>query len=134
MILPHPQGLIESGTIEPWDGEPLELPVHQISAEGEDGHRIEFLLGEIDDRVWRSRRNPEVTMPVATMAATTADGLRYLAPEIVLLFKAKHLRPSDEADFDTALPELDLGRRHWLFHALEESHPVHPWMGRLGVH
>jgi hypothetical protein len=134
MIVPHPHGLVGSGTIEPWHGETLDLPVHEILTGGEDSHRIEFLLAEIDDGVWRSRRNPKVTMPVTTMATATADGVRYLAPEIVLLHKAEHLRTWDEVDFDSALPELSLGRRHWLFHALEESHPGHPWMVRLGVH
>jgi hypothetical protein len=31
----------------------------------------------------------------------------YLLPEIVLLFKAKHRRPKDRADFDGVLPLLD---------------------------
>jgi hypothetical protein len=133
MIVPHPEGLANQGTIEPWDGEPLALPVHQILADDADGNRIEFLLNEIDDRVWRSRRHPGVTMPVAAMTLTSKEGVPYLAPEIVLLFKAKHMREWDEADFDTALPELDLGRRHWLYHALEGQEPGHPWMEPLGV-
>jgi len=130
-IVPHPEGLTGRGTVEPWDGEPLVLPTHQILADSDDGHRIEFLLSEIDDVVWRSRRNPDVNMPLATMALTTQDGVRYLAPEIVLLSKAKHLREWDEADFETILPALYLAPRHWLYHALEESHPGHPWIDSL---
>ncbi len=131
MIVPHPDGLTGKGTIEVWDGTPLELPAHQILAEDEHGHRIEFLLSEIDEGLWRSSRNPEVTMPTVRMALTTSDGIRYLAPEIVLLYKAKLGRTWDEVDFDTALPEMSVGQRDWLSHALEEEQPGHPWLDRL---
>lgn len=132
-IVPHPEELIGKGTIEPWDGALLSLPTHQILADDDDGRRIEFLLNEIGPIVWQSRRDPEVTMPISTIALTTDDDIRYLTPEIVLLYKAKHMREWDEADFETVLPELYLGQRHWLFHALEQEHPRHPWMKRLGV-
>jgi hypothetical protein len=132
-IVPHPEGLSGRGTIEPWDGEPLSRPTHQILADSGYGFRIEFLLSEFDGGLWRSRRNPEVRMPVETMGRTTVDGIRYITPEIVLLYKAKHLRDWDEADFATALPEMTLAQRHWLFHALEAQHPGHPWTTRLGV-
>jgi len=131
MIVPHPDGLTGQGTIEPWGGEPLELPIHQILADNPG--RIEFLLSEIDDGLWRSRRDPEVSMPAETMAFTSADGIPYMAPEIILLYKAKHMREWDEADFETALPQMTLGPRHWLFHALEQEQPGHPWMARLDV-
>jgi hypothetical protein len=131
-IVPHPDGLTGEGTIEPWDGEPLSLPIHQILADDEDD-RIEFLLSEIEGGLWRSRRAPEVTLPVETMGRTTTDGVRYITPEIVLLYKAKHMREWDEADFTTALPEMTLAQRHWLYHALEQQHPGHPWTARLGV-
>jgi Aminoglycoside-2''-adenylyltransferase len=132
-IVPHPEELTDQGTIEPWDGGRLDLPVHQILADDPDGHRIEFLLNEITPIEWRSRRNLEVTMPLATMSRTTDEGVRYLSPEIVLLYKAKYMREWDEADFEAVLPALYLGERHWLFHALEAEQPRHPWMKRLGV-
>ncbi len=132
-IVPHPEGLTGRGTMEPWDGEPLSMPTHQIIADDSDGSRIEFLLSDIDNVLWRSRRNREVTMPVQSMALTTGDGFRYMAPEIILLYKARLMREWDHADFETALPEMTLGPRHWLFHALEQTEPGHPWMARLGV-
>ena len=70
-------------------------------------------------------------MPTVRMALTTSDGIRYLAPEIVLLYKAKLGRTWDEVDFDTALPEMSVGQRDWLSHALEEEQPGHPWLDRL---
>ena len=132
-IVPHPDGLSGQGTIEPWGGEHLELPTHQILADDAEGNRIEFLLNEIDEWVWTSRRHPDVIMPLEGMAITSGDGIPYLSPEIVLLYKAKHLREWDQADFETALPEMGLGRRHWLYHALETAHPGHPWTAELGI-
>ena len=34
-------------------------------------------------------------------------GIRYLLPEIVLVYKARPLRAKDDADFDATLPVLD---------------------------
>jgi hypothetical protein len=52
-------------------------------------------------------------------------------PEIVLLFKAKHSRPKDEADFVGALPLLSSERRAWLRSTLAGVHPDHPWLDAL---
>jgi Aminoglycoside-2''-adenylyltransferase len=132
-IVPHPEGLTNQGTLEPWDGARLDLPTHQILAKGDDEDTVEFLLSEIDGGLWRSRRNLDVTMPLSSLGLETDAGIPYVTPEIVLLYKAKHQREWDEADFATALPEMTLGQRHWLFHALEQEHPGHPWMDRLDV-
>jgi hypothetical protein len=57
------------------------------------------------------------------------NGIPYLAPEIVLLFKAKHAaRDKDAADFARALPLLDAQRRQWLADALRIVHPGHDWL------
>ena len=58
----------------------------------------------------------------------TADGIPYQRPEIALLFKAKHTREKDQADFDAVLPLLDPDARAWLADALELVHPGHPWI------
>jgi hypothetical protein len=60
-------------------------------------------------------------------------GIPYLAPEIVLLFKAKHAaRGKDAADFARALPLLDGQRREWLADALRVVHPGHDWITLVG--
>ena len=41
----------------------------------------------------------------------TRDGIPYLAPELVLLFKAKHPRQKDQADFDSYGPLMTLAQR-----------------------
>lgn len=63
--------------------------------------------------------------------AVTSDGIPYLMPEIVLLFKAKHDRPKDHADFEGTLPLLDDQQRTWLGAGLARVHPGHVWLERL---
>lgn len=59
------------------------------------------------------------------------QGIPLLAPEVVLLFKAKLMRTWDAADFDTAAAVMGLERRSWLTDALEQSHPGHEWITAL---
>jgi hypothetical protein len=61
----------------------------------------------------------------------TAEGIPFVAPEIVLLFKAKAARPKDESDAAVVLPTLDAAQRAWLAAALDRVHPGHPWRAGL---
>jgi hypothetical protein len=49
----------------------------------------------------------------------------------VLLFKAKHVRPKDQADFDDGLPLLTEAQRSTLSSLLDQVHPGHTWLARL---
>lgn len=121
----------ERGTLEPWYGERLELPVHQVFADAADD-RIEILLGEVDGERWRYRRDPAVTLDLDDATGRSDVGVPYLAPEVVLLFKAELARWWDEADLAVTAPLLGERRRRWLADALAASHPGHPWIDRLG--
>lgn len=94
---------------------------------------LQLMLAEAQEDAWVFRRTPAITRPLAEIGCVTADGISHLAPEIQLLYKAKGLRPKDEADFTEALPALDRKRRQWLSNALAETHPDHPWLERLSV-
>ncbi|MGC2303711.1 nucleotidyltransferase domain-containing protein, partial [Candidatus Binatus sp.] len=99
-IIPHPEGLVNRGTLVEWTaGERLELPVHQINAyrAGESEPAFQVMLAESSNNgsEWIFRRNPEIRMPISRMGFHPLWGLPYLAPEIVLLFKAKHLEARD---------------------------------------
>jgi hypothetical protein len=135
-IIPHLEGLINRGTLAEWPAdERLELPVHQINAyrAGESEPAFQVMLAESSDNgsEWIFRRNPEVRMPIARMGFHPLWGLPYLAPEIVLLFKAKHLEARDRIDFDSALPGLSVDARRWLRDAIEKTHPGHEWLNAL---
>jgi len=136
-IIPHPDGMPPNrGMIVDWPaGERLELPVHQINAyrAGESEPAFQVMLAESSDNdlEWIFRRNPEIRMPISRMGFHPLWGLPYLAPEIVLLFKAKHLEARDQVDFDNALPALSTEARRWLRDAIEKTHPGHVWLNTL---
>jgi hypothetical protein len=131
-IIPHPDGKPPNrGAIVEWPaGERLELPVHQVNAyrAGESELAFQVMLAESRGSDWIFRRNPDVSMPISKMGFHPLWGLPYLAPEIVLLFKAKHLEARDRVDFDHAIPALSVDARRWLRDAIEETHPGHEWL------
>jgi hypothetical protein len=113
-----------------WEVEWLALPIHELHAhpQSDPSHSIEFLLNERTADDWIFRRNPAITLPLDRAIVHAQVGLPVLAPEIVLLFKAKSPAPKDEADFRFAYPALDHPRRRWLRAALKLCHPSHPWI------
>ena len=62
------------------------------------------------------------------------EGIPYAAPEAALLFKAKHLRDKDHADFQRVLPRMDQTRRSRLIGWLTQVHAGHPWIETLAIH
>jgi hypothetical protein len=84
-----------------------------------------------DGAMWVFRRDETVRRPYVEVIRTTEDGIPYMVPEIVLLFKAKHGQPKDDADFNGVLPLLDVTQRRWLENALERLHPGHRWLAPL---
>lgn len=80
---------------------------------------------------WVCRRNPVIRRRYADVYAETADGIPYVRPEIVLLFKAKEPREKDTADWTGTLPLLSDDQRGWLRDGLELVHPGHPWLAAL---
>jgi hypothetical protein len=130
-IIPHPDGMPNRGMIVEWPpGERLELPVHQVNAyrAGESEPAFQVFLAESSDGEWIFRRNANIRMAISKMGFHPLWGLPYLAPEIVLLFKAKHLEARDRVDFDHAIPALSADARRWLRDAIEKTHPGHEWL------
>ena len=84
-----------------------------------------------DGATWIFRRDPRIRLKAASLRSRTADGIPYLQPEVVLLFKAKAVHPKDEMDFAAVLPHLESSRRLWLRDALTLVHPEHPWLESL---
>jgi hypothetical protein len=128
-------GNVQAGTRRPWRGEWLPPPIHEIHAKrGEENLReIEVLLDEAWADTWRFRRNLAVMRPTADIGLRNPEGVPFLAPEIVLLYKAKDPRPQDEADFRATLPALDANRRQRLADALRTCHPGHAWLDALAA-
>jgi GrpB-like predicted nucleotidyltransferase (UPF0157 family) len=123
------------GNLEPWPQHMrIELPRHQVHAHRE-GAFIDFLLTDLADGIWRYRRDPLIIRHGERMSLTTAEGIRYLAPELVLLYKSRNTsdqeRSKDQHDFEQVYPHLEPERRAWLRWALLATNPQHEWLAEL---
>lgn len=132
----RPAGSIvwREGTVVPWEpGERLELPIHQVNAYPKDSPEMAFqiMFGESDGTEWWYRRDARVRRRFDLFGYKGQQQTPYLAPEIMLLFKAKTVRPYDQSDFDAVLPILNGEARRWLREAIGIAHPNHPWVARL---
>ncbi len=94
-------------------------------------YRLDVFREPHDGDTWICRRDETIRLPYDRIIRRTADGIPYLTPEIVLLFKAKHHRDKDQRDFEGVLPLLDAGQREWLAETLDRVHPNHKWLGDL---
>jgi hypothetical protein len=93
--------------------------------------RLDVLREPADGGTWVYRRDSNVRMPYTELIERTVEGIPFLRPEVVLLFKAAAPRVKDEADFDAVLPLLDPERRAWLRTSLRALNPSHAWIERL---
>ena len=119
------------GELRRWSkSEYLRPPLHEIHARCADLH-LEFLLNECDHAFWLYRRNTAVTLPLENLGVMSSNGIPYLAPEVVLLYKAQAPRAADESDFRRIAPLLRPPARAWLAAALNVCHPGHAWSKAL---
>ena len=93
--------------------------------------RLDVIRERWDGDDWLYRRDERIRRPATSAIAETPEGIPFLEPEIVLLFKAKAPRPKDETDLAAVLPHLDANRRTWLVDALRLTDPGHPWIELL---
>ena len=84
-----------------------------------------------DGDTWICRHDETIRLPYSDIVHHSHDGIPYLAPELVLLFKAKHARPKDQADFDATVPHLRPAQRETLAELLAHAHPGHAWLADL---
>jgi hypothetical protein len=84
-----------------------------------------------DGDSWICRRDERIRFPYSEIIHRTSEGIPYLAPELVLLFKAKHTRQKDQADFDGTVPHMSSPQRKKLRELLAIAHPGHRWLADL---
>jgi hypothetical protein len=94
-------------------------------------YRLDVFREPARDGRWACRRDERILVPYERVIGRDFAGIPYLAPEIALLFKAKHVRQKDDADFVGVLPLLTAGARGWLRHQLCRLHPGHAWIEAL---
>lgn len=92
---------------------------------------LQLMAEEEEAGTWRYRRDPTTTRPFSDVLWRADSGLLALRPEVQLLYKAKEIRPRDQADFDCVRPTLDPEASAWLAAALRKTTPSCPWLARL---
>ncbi len=93
--------------------------------------RLDIFREPFAGDLWVCRRDSRLKLPYERLIALTDDGIPYAQPEVVLLFKAKALRPNDVSDYEAVLPRLAPHQRNWLREALKIVHPGHHWIADL---
>ena len=120
--------------LRPWEpGQVLGREIHGIWARQtpDSPWSFEFCLHEIDDGIWTFRYHGAVQHPLGRVGGCTPEGIRYLKPEIALLYKAARMRPVDVQDFHRVLPRMGSEQRSQLAADLLCCWPEHPWLGAL---
>jgi len=110
---------------------PPEHHQHWVLDETAGFWRVDVMVEPGDTDRWVFRRNHGVSAPRSEMIGTTAEGIPYLKPHGVLLYKAKAQRDKDHADFDAVLDAITATERRWLRDALSTLHPGHTWLSGL---
>lgn len=95
------------------------------------GWRMDVFCEPGDAHTWIYRRTGALSVARAWASGRTTAGIPYVAPQIVLLFKAKASRAKDEADFAKIAPRLSPEARDWLAASLQITNPGHAWIERL---
>jgi hypothetical protein len=85
------------------------------------------------DGLWTNKRMPDHVLPVEDATWVADDGLRYLRPEITLLYKAVLHRAKDDRDLAVTWPLLAPDRQDWLRDAVRRLYPDHAWLDRIGT-
>lgn len=96
--------------------------------------QLELMLDESEGDFWVYRRDPAVRRTLESLVRHSGKGIPYLAPEVQLLYKAKHARPRDELDFESVVPHLSGEAREWLHQSLVRTLPSHPWTSKIERH
>ena len=80
------------------------------------------------DGLWTSKRDPDHVAPLDDVTWVADDGIRYLRPEIALLYKAVLHRPKDDRDLAVTWPLLGAEQQAWLRDAVRRLYPGHAWV------
>jgi len=109
-----------SGALRPLlPGEPLTPGCEQLwlRRNASEPWRLDLIFDLVsNDDEWVFKRDARVRLPWSR-ATQVLDGIRYLRPEVALLYKAKADRPKDRADLAAAC--LDAAGRDWLIAMLD---------------
>ncbi len=89
---------------------------------------VDMMIESGCPEVWVYKRDRSIRFPRSEMVYLSAEGIPYLRPAAILLFKALRVRPKDEEDFHKTLPTLPDEEAAWLRLHLVKLHPGHHWI------
>ncbi len=102
-----------------------------VTDPAEEGWRMDIFREPGDADTWIYRRTGELSAPRAWASGRTPAGIPYVAPQIVLLFKAKATRYKDQADFSRRAEAVVRGQS--LARGVIADHPAGPSLDRAAV-
>lgn len=90
---------------------------------------VEFLFNNRSSDSFLYARNENISLPL-NRAILNNDGIPYLAPELVLLYKSTDTeREGYQLDFDLAMEKMSHEQKQWLQTALKIMNPsCHKWL------
>jgi hypothetical protein len=111
----------------------LKLPTHEIHcfSQRAQSPEIEILLNESNETEWLYRRNLKIRRSLAKVQLESDAGVKFLCPEVVLLYKSKNPQAKDEQDFQAVVKYLDAARKEWLKYAIKVCNSEHRWLRSL---
>lgn len=92
--------------------------------------RLDLFIICVTEGVWNFRNNSAIRRPIE-LIGQNLDGVPFIAPEVVLLYKATRRNSADDADFVTACSRLNSEPRRWLAQNLQNLDSAHPWLALL---
>ena len=90
--------------------------------------RVDMMIESGSPEVWVYKRDGSIRFPRTEMLYLSSEGIPYLRPAAILLFKALRVRPKDEEDFHKTLPTLPAEELAWLRQHVLKLHPGHHWI------
>ncbi|WP_088012239.1 nucleotidyltransferase domain-containing protein [Gottfriedia acidiceleris] len=123
---------VVKGELSIWENEYLELPIHEIHGKNDKTNdELEVLLNEIELSDWKFRRDESINCKYKSLYSVSNEGIPYLNPEIVLLYKVRNTREKDNQDFKNVKDYLTFDQKTWLHKAISIHHPNHKWLEDL---
>ena len=93
--------------------------------------RVDMMIERGTKDRWVYKRNNVISQPREQAIYQNDQGIPFLAPANVSLFKAKHTRDKDVQGFDRVLPHLRGHEKALLRRWIVSDYTAHPWFAQL---
>lgn len=123
------------GSLRQWDkGEFLAKGIQDIwcRKNSNDAWRFQIMLFDSQNGEWIFKRNENIHKDLNSIYIIKNNGIKILAPEIQLLYKANSIREKDQMDFNNSIMLMNDEQKNWLKLAITEVYNnKHEWIKLL---